>query len=166
MIIRPVVVNDSLVGYILKIYNTLSSSFIEFSIFSTFNEKKHVFETSRKVRFRTKFNFENERCTHRFDRKHTDRSLILMILARGKIRVNGIQKVSIYKQVIHKYMALIITIQCWSEIIETSAENGVVPVATSNVKLLMVRLKIMSLYIYKDLRLKMSNETIISRMAT
>ena len=48
--------------------------------------------------------------------------------------------------------------QWWSEIIETSAKNSVVPVATSNVKLFlkdhMVRLKIISLYVYKDLRLK------------
>ena len=38
--------------------------------------------------------------------------------------------------------------------IETSAKNSVVPVATSNVKLKdhMVRLKITSLYTYKELR--------------
>ena len=51
-------------------------------------------------------------------------------------------------------------LQSLLEIIETTAKNGVVPVATSNVKLFlkyhMVRLKIISLYIYiyTDLRLK------------
>ena len=45
-----------------------------------------------------------------------------------------------------------------ANIIETNANNAVVPVATSNLKTLlkdqMVSLKIMSLYTYKDLSLK------------
>ena len=32
-------------------------------------------------------------------------------------------------------LQLTLHIQCWSEIIETNAKNGVAPVATSNVKL-------------------------------
>ena len=49
-------------------------------------------------------------------------------------------------------------LQSCSKIIETNAKNGVVAVATSNEKLFfkdhMLRFKIMSLYTYKDLRLK------------
>ena len=47
-------------------------------------------------------------------------------------------------------------LQSCSKIIETNAKNGVVAVATSNVKLFlntMARFKIISLYIYKDLKL-------------
>ena len=51
-----------------------------------------------------------------------------------------------------------VLLQSFTEIIETNAKNGFVPLATSNVKLfletIMIRLKIISLYIYKDLRLK------------
>ena len=48
-------------------------------------------------------------------------------------------------------------LQSFSEIIETTARNGVVPVAISNVKLLkghVTSLKKVSLYIYTDLGLK------------
>ena len=66
-------------------------------------------------------------------------------------------------------------LQSWTKYIGTTTKNGVVLVATSNVKLFletihMVTLKIMSLYMYKDLRLRilgiMSHVTIITRMAT
>ena len=61
-----------------------------------------------------------------------------------------------------KHVAFADDLQCWSEIIEKNAKNGVVLEATSNLKLFlrehMVKLKIISLYIYKDLRLK-SNES-------
>ena len=63
--------------------------------------------------------------------------------------------------------------QSCSKIIETNAKNGVVAVATSNVKLFKdhtVKFKIISLYIYKDLRLRilglMSHVTVVTRMAT
>ena len=54
-------------------------------------------------------------------------------------------------------MVLLVFYNPPTKIIETTAKNSVVPVATSNVKLFLktlVRLKIMSLYIYKDLKLK------------
>ena len=66
-------------------------------------------------------------------------------------------------------------LQSFSDIIETTEKNGVFPVATSNLKKDLKghvsRFKIISLYIYKDLRLKtilglMSHVTIIPRMAT
>ena len=46
-------------------------------------------------------------------------------------------------------------LQSFSEIVETTTKNGVVPVAKSNVKLLkdhVVSFKIISLYIYKDFK--------------
>ena len=65
---------------------------------------------------------------------------------------------------------LLIQLQSCANII---VKNGVVPVATSNLKLFkdhMVRLKIISLYIYEDIRLRilglMSHVTIITMMAT
>ena len=49
-------------------------------------------------------------------------------------------------------------LQSFTEIIETNAKNGVVPLSHKQCKTLFndhkVRLKIISLYIYKDLRLK------------
>ena len=50
------------------------------------------------------------------------------------------------------FVVFFIILQWWSEIIETSTKNSVVPVATSNVKLFL-KTKTISLYIYKDLRL-------------
>ena len=49
-------------------------------------------------------------------------------------------------------------LQPFTEIIETNAKNGVFPLATSKVKhflmAIWLRLKLISLYIYKGLRLK------------
>ena len=66
---------------------------------------------------------------------------------------------------IHVYL------QLFSEIIETTAKNGVVPIAKQCKTLLkdnVVRFKMISLYVYKDLRHLglMSHVTIVTRMAT
>ena len=68
-----------------------------------------------------------------------------------------------------EYSALFL--QPFKEIIETNAKNGVVPISHKQCNALFrehnVRLKIISVYIYKDRILGLvSHVTIISRMAT